>query len=304
MFKWTPDCQTAFDNLKKLLTNPPVLGYPVPGQRFILDTDACQFSVGAVHSQVQNGNDRVIAYMSKSINQHEQRYCTTRKELLAAITGLKTFHSYLYEQEILLRTDNIAVSWLQSLKAPNGQIARWLQQLETYNITTEHRAGKFHVTADALSRKPCTVCQRQTDLNTENQNDETERLSTDDYVCCTTIETNELCLCPAEAIRVITRSEQARSEDQLKFSQETLVAWQPAEIRVSQLNDSDIAILMVAIEDGADRPVWNKVSPGTSSLKTLWQQWDRLVVRAGMLFTEFMVGETGESILQLVVPTC
>ena len=83
------------------------------------------------------------------------------------------------------------------------------------------------------------------------------------------METNELCLCPAEAIRVITRSEQARSEDQLKFSQETLVGWQPAEIRASQLNDSDIAILMVAIEDGADRPVWNKVSPGMSSLKTL-----------------------------------
>ena len=124
VFKWTPDCQTAFDNLKKLLTNPPVLGYPVPGQRFILDTDACQFSVGAVLSQVQNGNERVIAYMSKSIYQHEQRYCTTRKELLAAITALKTFHSYLYGQEILLRTDNIAVSWLRSLKAPTGQIAR------------------------------------------------------------------------------------------------------------------------------------------------------------------------------------
>ena len=99
VFKWTPDCQTAFDNLKKLLTNPPVLGYPVPGQRFILDTDACQFSVGTVLSQVQNGNERVIAYMSKSINQHEQRYCTTRKELLAAITALKTFHSYLYDKK-------------------------------------------------------------------------------------------------------------------------------------------------------------------------------------------------------------
>ena len=204
MFKWTPDCQTAFDNLKKLLTNPPVL-YPVPRQRFILDTNACQFSVGAVLSQVQNGIERVIAYMSKSINQHEQRYCTTRKELLAAITALKTLHSYLYGQEILLRRDNIAVSWLRSLKAPTGQIARWLQQLEIYNITTEHRAGKSHVTADALSRKPCTVCQRQTDLNTENQNDEIEHLSTDEYVCCTTMETNELCLCSAEAISHYTK---------------------------------------------------------------------------------------------------
>ena len=64
-------------------------------------------------------------------------------------------------------------------------------------------------------------------------------------------------VCALQKRSVITRSEQARSEDQLKFSQETLVGWQPAEIRTSQLNDSDIAILMVAIEDGADRPVWN-----------------------------------------------
>ena len=138
-FKWTPECQVAFDGLKKLLTNSRVLGYPLSGQRFILDTDASQYSVGAVLSQVQSGNERVIAYMSKSSNEHEQKYCTTRRELLAVIMALKTFHHYVYGQEILLRTDNIAVSWLRSLKAPTGQVARWLQQLETYNITAEHQ---------------------------------------------------------------------------------------------------------------------------------------------------------------------
>ena len=66
--------------------------------------------MGAVLSQEQNGQEVVIAYMSKTMNKHEQSYCVTRKELLAVVTALRNFHSYLYGQEIVLRTDNAAVS--------------------------------------------------------------------------------------------------------------------------------------------------------------------------------------------------
>ena len=176
---------------EETLDKLPVLGYPLSGQRIILDTDASQYSVGAVLSQVQGGNERVIAYMSKSSNEHEQKYCTTRRELLAVIMALKTFHHYVYGQEILLRTDNIAVSWLRSLKAPTGQVARWLQRLETYNITAEHRPGKSHVTAGALSRRPCKVCQRQETLSSEVQGLSQESTVSDEHVCCLTAEPAE-----------------------------------------------------------------------------------------------------------------
>ena len=109
-FQWTSEAQEAFDRLKQLLIRPPVLAYHLPNTRFIVDTDASAFSVRGVLSQIQNGNERLIAYMSKSMNQHEQNYYTTRKELLAVITAIKTFHSYLYGQKLLLRTDNMAVS--------------------------------------------------------------------------------------------------------------------------------------------------------------------------------------------------
>ena len=214
-FQWTPEAQKAFDRLKQVLTSPPVLAYPLPNIRFIVDTDASAFSVGGVLSQIQNGHERVIAYMSKSMNQHEQNYCTTRKELLAVIIAIKTFHSYLYGQEILLRTDNMAVKWLRSLKTPTGQTFRWLQQLETYNMTTEHRAGKSHVTPIALSRKPCKVCQRQEALNTA------EGLS-EEHVCCTVAEPTDLQLSLQEATRVTTRGDQTRAEQQLKVGQEIL----------------------------------------------------------------------------------
>ena len=71
---------------------------------------------GAVLSQVQDEEERVIAYVSKSLEGSEQRYCTARKELLAVVRALKHFKCYLYGQKITVRTDNSAVSWLHRSK--------------------------------------------------------------------------------------------------------------------------------------------------------------------------------------------
>lgn len=160
-FIWTDECQQAFDALKTALMTPPVLAYPIPGKTFILDTVASDRATGAVLSQTHADEEHVIAYMSKAMNKHEQSYCVTRKELLAVVNALKHFNSYLYGQAVLLRTDNSAVSWVRNLKNPMGQMARWLQEIENYDITVTHRPGSKHTNADAMSRNPCKVCTRQ-----------------------------------------------------------------------------------------------------------------------------------------------
>lgn len=99
--------------------------------------------------------ERVFAYLSKSMNVHERAYCIDRKELLAVVIAPKHFHSYLYGQDVLLRMDNAAVSWMRTLNVPTGQVARWLQERNTYNLTVIHQGGKSHSNADALSRIPC-----------------------------------------------------------------------------------------------------------------------------------------------------
>lgn len=50
LFKWTDDCQTAFDILRKKLSTSPVLAHPDFKERFILDTDASNYAIGAVLS--------------------------------------------------------------------------------------------------------------------------------------------------------------------------------------------------------------------------------------------------------------
>ena len=81
----------------------------------------------------------------------QQRYCTAHKELLAVVQALKHFKCYLYGQKITVRTDNSAVSWLHRSKDPVGQPARWIEVIDTYDITFQHRPGRKHRNADALS---------------------------------------------------------------------------------------------------------------------------------------------------------
>ena len=123
------------------------------------------FGIGAVLSQIYDGLERSVAYFSRSLNKHERNYCVTRRGLLAVVESIKHFHHYLYGTQIKVRTDHGALDWLRKFKNPEGQIARWLEVLESYNFTIEHRPGKQHGNADGLSRQcsPCKFCSRQKD---------------------------------------------------------------------------------------------------------------------------------------------
>ena len=154
-FEWSKECQTAFDILKKRLTSAPVLTYPCPGGMFVLDTDASSTGLGAVLSQIQNGQERVLGYFSRSLGKAEKNCCVTRKELLALIAAIEHFNYFLYGQKFIIRTDHSALQWLMSFRNVQGQLARWLQKLQQYDFDVVHRAGKNHQNADALSRCPC-----------------------------------------------------------------------------------------------------------------------------------------------------
>lgn len=154
-FVWDESCMNAFEQLKEALVSAPILAYPLAEGKFILDTDASNFGIGGVLSQIQQGQEKVIGYFSKTLSKPERNYCVTRKELLAVVKSAEHFYKYLYGRKFLLRTDHAALQWLLRFKNPEGQMARWIERLQEYNFDTEHRAGGQHRNADALSRRPC-----------------------------------------------------------------------------------------------------------------------------------------------------
>jgi hypothetical protein len=68
---------------------------------------------------------------------------------------LEHFQKYLYGQEFRLRTDHSALTWLMNFTDLEGQASRWIQCLQEYNVTSEHRQSRKNNNADALSQRPC-----------------------------------------------------------------------------------------------------------------------------------------------------
>ena len=78
----------------------PVLAFPKEDLPYIVDTDASAYGIGGVLSQCIEGTEHVIAYYSKSLNPAQQKYCTTRRELLAVVATLDHFKGYVWGPEV------------------------------------------------------------------------------------------------------------------------------------------------------------------------------------------------------------
>jgi hypothetical protein len=145
----------AFQRLKGVLRTAPILDYLQPGQRFFVVKDAVNVGIGGVLSQVQNGQERIIASYSKTFKKAERNYCVTRRELFAIVRTLEDFHKCLYGQEFDLRTDHCALTWHLSFKNLEGQTARWIQSLQEYIFISEHRQARKLYNSDGHSQRPC-----------------------------------------------------------------------------------------------------------------------------------------------------
>ena len=152
-FQWGSDQQTAFEELKRQLTNPPILGYADYTLPFILHTDASSKGLGAVLYQRQDGHEKVIAYASRSLKPSEKHYPAHKLEFLALKWSMtEKFHDYLYGAEVEVITDNNPLTYVLTSAKLDATGQRWLAALSNYTFTTRYRAGKNNADADGLSR--------------------------------------------------------------------------------------------------------------------------------------------------------
>jgi RNase H-like domain found in reverse transcriptase len=80
--KWDEAATQAFEFLKQVMTQAPVLAMPDFTQPFTLETDACDRDIGVVLMQ----GKRHIAYMSKTLGMKNQQLSTYEKKFLALLT--------------------------------------------------------------------------------------------------------------------------------------------------------------------------------------------------------------------------
>ena len=282
-FIWNDECTEAFEKLKQRLTSAPILAYPDPSLDFILDTDACNISIGAVLSQVQDGKERVIAYGSKSLNKHERNYCVTRKEMYAVVYFVNHFKHYLYAKKFLLRTDHGSLRYMFNFKDPAGQVARWLEQLNSYQFEIQHRPGRLHGNADGLSRIPCRQCGREEEPRVRAMT----RRQLAKQNSKRTVETND------QVQHHIIEPTQ---------SQTWMQTWTLPDIREKQLIDPNLEWIIRLLEKEQPKPSWKEVAHRPVKSKTIWFRWDQLQLRNEVLYMAWIDNITGEKSWRLVVP--
>jgi len=156
---WEQEQQDAFEELKRKLTEAPVLACPDFNEKFVLQTDASDIGLGAVLTQKVQGEERVIAFASRRLIAAEENYSATEKECLAIIWAIRKLRCYLEGYRFVVITDHLALKWLNSIDNPTGRIARWALELQQYQFDVTYRRGSQNIVADALSRQPLEVLQ-------------------------------------------------------------------------------------------------------------------------------------------------
>ena len=290
-FVWTDDCQAAFEELKKRLISPPILAMPNDEGPFVLDCDACDTSIGAVLSQVQRGQERVIAYAGRILNRSELNYCVARKELLAVVFFVQHFRQYLLGRTFTIRTDHSALSWLKKTPEPIGQNARWLEVLGEYSFIIKHRPGSQHGNADALSRHPClnrpscTACHPTRVNSVELTRRQQEALSpvpsskNDEPSDPLAGRTDHLLNNDDTADQPVDVPTTANKEQTVGVNvteTDVQINWTNIEVMIEQVQDLDIGFIRQLMVTCKEKPSWKAVETQSAEVKSLWSEWDRL----------------------------
>ncbi|GFT10490.1 retrovirus-related Pol polyprotein from transposon 17.6 [Trichonephila clavipes] len=147
-FNWSGEAQDSFDQIKRTLTEAPILQLPNFSEQFNYFTDASGVGIGAVLQQ----NQKPIAFASRTLNKAERNYTVTERECLAVIWALNKFKTYFGPLPVKVITDHAALMKLTNGKNLSSRMIRWALKLSEFNIEWEHRPGVQNVVADLLSR--------------------------------------------------------------------------------------------------------------------------------------------------------
>ena len=153
------EAHEAFDRLKAVCLQAPILAFPDFGKPFLLETDASGKGLGAVLSQKQSdGRYHPIAYASRIMTETEWRYHSNKQEFLALKWAIiEQFHEYLSpygknRNEFVVQTDNNPLTYIFPSANLDAAGQRWVAQLASYNFALEYQKGKDNTVVDFLSR--------------------------------------------------------------------------------------------------------------------------------------------------------
>ena len=161
-FVWGKEQETAFIEVKKRLTNPPVLHLPKAEGRFILYSDTSKEGTGSSLWQIQEGKPKLLGYASKTLPEACTRYSATELEMIGLLVNMNLWKNLLKHREFDAAVDHVAVTQILKAKTEPAttRIMRLLDGLAAYSFNLYYVKGRDMIMADYLS------CHRTRDSDT------------------------------------------------------------------------------------------------------------------------------------------
>ena len=155
-FKWEATHQQAFNTMKSIIAADALLAYPDPNQPFDVETDASDYQLCATIKQ----HGRPVAYYSRKLNSAQKNYTTIENELLSIVETLREFRGILLGSDVLVYGDHQNLTHKLS-SFTTQRVLRWRLLLEEFRPTFRYKQGVTNFIADALSRVPTVLTERE-----------------------------------------------------------------------------------------------------------------------------------------------
>ena len=159
---WTDDCQEATRQIRRVLSQQPVLALFDPALETRIEVDASGLGLGAVLVQKHHDTDRPcwrpVYFASRKLSPPETRYAAIEKEALAVTWGVNRFRSFVTGRPFVVITDHKPLLHVfkptYSLTDANLRVQHLVLRTQDLDFTVSYRPGHQNYLADALSRLP------------------------------------------------------------------------------------------------------------------------------------------------------
>lgn len=155
-FRFDGKALEAFEFLKNAFMSAPILMHFDPSLQTIIETDASDYALGAVLSQISlDKQTHPVAYYSRKFTEAELNYDIYDKEMLAIVAAIREWRPNLEGSRypFTIYTDHKNLEYFITTKSLNRRQARWAEFLAGYDFTIIYRPGEKNGKADAMSRR-------------------------------------------------------------------------------------------------------------------------------------------------------
>ena len=135
-FVWQPEHTKAFQKLKQIITEAPVLAYYDPEKDNVIQSDASKRGIGCVLMQ----EGKPVSYASRSLSDTESRYSNIERELLTTCWCLDRFNHYVSGKQVLIETDHKLLEsiWKKNILSALPCLQRLLLKMANYNVEMKY----------------------------------------------------------------------------------------------------------------------------------------------------------------------